>query len=80
MLRQISFGCALGAALAVAGCANHYYKVTEPNNGHTYYTDHLSRHTGGAVTLVDRSTGDKVTLQNSDVKRLTKEEYNRAAR
>jgi hypothetical protein len=32
----------------------------------------------GGITLVDRSTGNKVTLQNSDIKRITKDEYDRA--
>ncbi len=80
MLRQISLGCVLGAALAATGCvSHHYYEVTEPTSGRTYYTHHMYSHMNGAVTLVDRSTGDKVTLQNSDIRRVTKEEYNRTA-
>ena len=76
MLRQISLACVLGAALAATGCvSHHYYRVTEPISGHTYYTNHMYSHMSGAVTLVDRGTGDKVTLQNSDIKRISKEEY-----
>ena len=74
MLRQMVSACVVGAALAAGGCAG-YYKVTDPGSGRVYYTEGVCRHVGGGVSLVDARTGDKVTLQNSEIKGVTKEEY-----
>ena len=73
MLREIVSVCVVGAALAIGGCS--HYKVTDPGSGKSYYTEYVCRHMGGGVSLTDARTGDKVTLQNSEVKEITKEEY-----
>ena len=73
MLREIASVCVVGAVLTMAGCS--HYKVTDPGSGKSYYTEYVCRNMGGGVTLTDARTGDKVTLQNSEVKEITKEEY-----
>jgi hypothetical protein len=47
-----------------------------------YYTTEVKNKGGGSVQLKDAATGDKVTLQNSQVTTVKKEEYetNRAGK
>jgi hypothetical protein len=64
-----------GLIIIVAGCSSHY-RVTDPASGKTYYTtkiDNLGR--GGAVKIKDEKTGSMVTLQSSEVKEISEEEY-----
>jgi hypothetical protein len=71
---------ALVAGLAVllcAGCAS-YYLVTEPSGGKVFCTDDLKRN-GSAVEFKDAATGSVVTLQNSAVKEVSKDECMKAA-
>lgn len=56
------------------GCAS-YYEVTDPSTGRAYYTDRVRKERGGAVQLIDARTGNEVTIQNSEVKKITKQEY-----
>jgi hypothetical protein len=64
----------LSLPLICASCTS-YYKVTDPTTGKTYYTTQMDNRGGGAVTLKDSRTGQKVTVQNSEVKKVNKEEY-----
>jgi len=65
---------ALVALCAAAGCTN-YYKVHDPTSGKTYYTTELQHKSSGTATLKDATTGNKVTLQNSEIDKITKEEF-----
>jgi methionyl-tRNA synthetase len=55
------------------GCTS-YYKVTDPTTGKVYYTTEL-RKSDGAATLKDARTGNTVTVQNSEVATIKKEEF-----
>ena len=72
--------CALGL-ISLAGCAS-YYQVTDPASGKIFYTREVKRENGGAIRIRDAGTGDEVTLQNSQVKQVTQEEFetNRAGK
>lgn len=64
-----------GLTIAVAGCSS-YYRVTDPASGKNYYTkkvDNAGR--AGAVKIKDEKTGSTVTLQSSEVKEISEEEY-----
>ncbi|HSA86888.1 MAG TPA: hypothetical protein VLA67_00920 [Nitrospiraceae bacterium] len=64
-----------GLIVGVAGCSSHY-RVTDPSSGKTYYTtkiDNAGR--AGAVKIKDEKTGSTVTLQSSEVKEISAEEY-----
>jgi hypothetical protein len=50
-----------GMILGVAGCT-HYYRVTDPGSGKTYYTTDIHEDRGGAVKLRDERTMSTVTL------------------
>ena len=62
------------AALCAGGCTQ-YYKVHDPTTGKNYYTTELKEKGNGTATLKDARTGNKVTIQNSEIDKLTKEEF-----
>ena len=62
------------AALMAGGCTS-YYKVIDPSTNKTYYTTELRRKDNGATTLKDARTGNMVTIQNSEVEPINKEEF-----
>lgn len=77
MKRSLKYGwlvVGLCVGLLVVGCAS-YYKVTDPQSGNAYYTQDIDNVKGGAVKIKDARTGSIVTLQNSEVKEISKKEY-----
>ena len=62
----------VGVLLFAAGCTT-YYRVTDPTTGKVYYTTELKQ--DGSTTLKDARTGDSVTLQNVDVRKVSKEDF-----
>lgn len=59
--------------LGLGGCGS-YYKISDPGSGKTYYTDEIKRK-GASVQFKDANTGGDVTLQNSEVIEISKEEF-----
>ena len=58
------------------GLQHHYYRVTDPGSGKTYYTNKFERvWQGGAVNFEDAQSGISVTLQSSEVKELSEGEF-----
>ena len=75
LITTVLFG---GLTLLVVGCTDHY-RVTDPMSGKSYYTtkvDNAGR--GGAVKTKDEKSGSIVTLQSSEVKTISEEEYEAA--
>ncbi len=72
-------GIVLGVLVlaGVGGCGSHY-AVKDPTSGTTYYTKNLDKKKSGVVTLKDAKTGANVTLQSSDVRKISKEEFEAA--
>ena len=64
-----------GMITLVAGCGGDYYKVKEPTGDRLYYTTEIEQSKAGAVTFKDKKSGSKVTLQSSEVKEISKEEF-----
>ena len=64
----------LCVGVLVVGCAS-YYKVTDPQTGKEYYTQEIDNVKGGAVKMKDARSGSTVTIQNSEVKEISKDEY-----
>jgi hypothetical protein len=60
--------------LAASGCTS-YYQVTDPTNGKTYYTTKLESHDSGSTTFTDARTGEDVTLQNTQVAKITEQQF-----
>jgi hypothetical protein len=64
-----------GLMVMVTGCSN-YYRVTDPASGKTYYTTKVdTAGRAGAVKIKDERTGSTVTLQSSEVKEISSDEY-----
>ena len=67
-----------GLTMGVSGCTDHY-RVTDPASGKAYYTTKVSdAGRAGAVRITDEKTGSIVTLQSSEVKKISEEEYEAA--
>jgi hypothetical protein len=52
--------------------------VKDPNTGNIYYTDSIDKEKGGAIKFKDAKTDTSVTIQNSEIKKISKKEYKSA--
>jgi hypothetical protein len=77
--RSTIFTGILGAAMlfATTGCTS-YYKVTDPTTGRSYYATGVENLSSGATRLTDERTKTEVTIQNSQVEKITKDQYEAA--
>ena len=58
----------------LVGCT--YYRVVDPASGKEYFTTKVKQAgKSGAVTIKDAKTGAKVTLQSTEVHKISKKEY-----
>lgn len=64
-------------AMTLAACGG-YYQVKDPASGSLYYTEDIDAVKGGAIKFTDEKTKTDVTLQNSEVKEISKEAYREA--
>lgn len=67
------------ALVMLAGC-QQYYRVIDPQTNRIYYTRDVDRTGSGAVTLTDDRDGDIVTLQNSEIEKITEQQYDNGVR
>ena len=72
-------GLVLGLFLLI-GCAGEakYWMVTDPSTNNIYYTQEVDNLSSGAVKFTDAQTGNAVSIQNSEVKKVTEEEFKAA--
>jgi hypothetical protein len=62
--------------LLLAACGGSYYRVKDVSSGRIYYTrDVDTKRRAGTVDFKDAKTGAKVTLQSSEVQKITEAEY-----
>ena len=73
-VRLITSVFVCGLVITAAGCTS-YYQVTDPSSGKAYYTTKVDDVRGGAVKIKDEKTGSIVTLQSSEVKKISEDEY-----
>jgi len=69
-------GLCAGALLAlgcVSGCTT-YYKVTDVDSGHVYYTTSVNQRSG-SVVFTDAQTESRVSLDSSEVAKISKDEF-----
>jgi len=64
---------ATALTMLLAGCGS-YYVVRDPASSKNYYTEDIDK-AGSAVKFKDAKTGSAVTLQNSEVKEISKDEF-----
>jgi len=65
----------LSAALLAGGCTT-YYQIQDPVTGGVYYADDIKTLDDGAVRFTNAQSGTEVTLQDSDIKEISEDEYN----
>jgi len=64
----------LAIVRVTAGCTT-YYRATDPASGRMYYTDEVKRTPQGAVMFKDAKSGADVTLQASEVLKISSDDY-----
>jgi len=64
---------AMALTVLLAGCGG-YYQVRDPASSKNYYTEDIDKK-GSAVTFKDAKTGSDVTLQNSEIKEISKDDF-----
>ena len=69
-----------GMAGLLAGCGGNYYKVNDPAGERQYYTTDIDQTRAGAITFKDEKSGSKVTLQSSEIKEISKDEFKAAVK
>jgi len=67
-----------GLVTLVAGCGGDFYRVNDPAGDKQYYTKDIKQTKSGAITFKDEKSGSKVTLQSSEVKEISKDEFKAA--
>ncbi len=81
MMRAIgAFGVMCAIAGLLAGCGGGYYRVNDPAGTKQYYTTDIDQTKSGAITFKDQKTGSVVTLQSSEVKEISEEEFTTAVK
>ena len=66
------------ALLMLAGGCTHYYQVNDPAGSKLYYTTDIDTTDAGAIKLKDEKSGATVTLQSSEVREISRDEYEAA--
>lgn len=62
------------------GCGS-YYEVRDPATRNQYYTTDIDKAgSAGAVKFKDAKTGSAVTLQSSEVKEISKDEFEKGSK
>lgn len=79
MARMLASGAlCLLMLVVVSGCTT-YYMVRDPSSGKTYYTTEVEKAgQTGAVKFKDAMTGSVVTMQSSEVREISSDEYEAA--
>jgi hypothetical protein len=65
------------SALMLSACTT-YYMVKDPQTGKAFYTTEISQKKGQAVVFKDTASGAQITLQNSQVSEISKDQYKAA--
>nr|WP_320193936.1 hypothetical protein [uncultured Desulfobacter sp.] len=61
-------------SILLASCGS-YYKITDPQSQKSYYTTDVDKEKSGAVNFTDEKTKEEVTIQNSEISEISKEEF-----
>ena len=64
-------------ALPLISCAS-YFEIHDPGSDRTYYSKGYTSRKSGMITFKDANTGIKITIANSEVKKISKDEFAKA--
>lgn len=76
----MALGILCGIAGTLAGCGGGYYRVNDPAGSKEYYTNDIDQTKTGAITFTDKKSGSVVTLQSSEVKEISEDEFKTAVK
>ncbi len=76
----MALGILCGMAGLLAGCGGNYYRVNDPAGDRHYYTSDIEKTKAGAITFKDEKSGSMVTLQSSEVKEISEDEFEAAVK
>ena len=77
---HIALGILCVMAGLLAGCGGGYYRVNDPAGTKEYYTSDIDQTKTGAITFKDEKSGSVVTLQSSEVKEISEDEFKAAVK
>ncbi len=72
MRRRIVSVLAMAAVIAALGGCASYYTVTDPMTNKVHYTKNLDTGRTGGIVFRDAASGDRVTVQNPEVRKINK--------
>ena len=72
--------CAVAGMISMVAACAHYYKVNDPAGSKVYYTKDIDEAKGGAIKIKDEKSGAIVTLQSSEVKEISEQEFQTAVK
>ena len=78
--RIMALGILCGMAGTLAGCGGGYYRVNDPAGDRQYYTSDIEKTKAGAISFKDEKSGSVVTLQSSEVKEISEDEFKAAVK
>ena len=78
-VRFLATSLVLTVGLGLAACSGVYYLVKDPHTGREYYATTVQRWSGG-IRFKDEKTQSTVTLQNSEVIEIFKDQYRASTR
>jgi uncharacterized protein YdeI (BOF family) len=76
----MALGILCGMLTLVAGCGGNYYRVSDPAGDRQYYTTDIDKSRSGAISFKDAKSGSVVTLQSSEIKEISKDEFKSAVK
>jgi hypothetical protein len=68
------------AMTAIIACGGGYYMIKDPATNSVYYTTKYDEEKGGAVKFEDAVSGSQVTIQNSEITKMSKKDYKEATK
>ncbi|MFA5180310.1 MAG: hypothetical protein WC405_03255 [Syntrophales bacterium] len=74
MIRLVSLVVSCLMLLAISGCGS-YYKITEPTSKSVYYSKDYEKTKMGGLSFKDAKTGAIVTIQNSEIKEISRDTF-----
>ncbi len=74
-MRAFRFFVAVVAVSLLSGCFSNYYEVKDPSSDKVYYTTKFNEKREGSVSFQDEKTGASVTIQNSEIREIKKDEF-----
>jgi hypothetical protein len=66
-----------GLMLVTVGCSS-YYRISDPAGTKEYYTTDIDKSRSGSISFKDAKSGSTVTLQASDVKEISEDDFKAA--